>query len=115
MIKQTRIGAATACVVALLATPAAAMSPPAGARLVASIPVPSARSVLTGYGSVWVSSGPARTVTRLDPRTNAVIARSPTPDPASVIAVGAGAVWVTSFPGNSLTRIDPWSDRVTRT
>ena len=110
-----RIGAATACVLALLATPAAAASPPADARLVASIAAPSPRAVMTGYGSVWVANGPTRTVTRLDPRTNAVIARIPTPDPASVIAVGAGAVWVTSFPGNSLTRIDPWRDRVTRT
>ena len=44
MINRTgiaaRIGVATACVVALLATPAAAASPPAGGRLVASIATP---------------------------------------------------------------------------
>ena len=109
-----RIGLATACLVALLAAPAGA-SLPAGGRLVASIATPTPRSVITGYGSVWVTTGPTRTVIRLDPRTNAVIARIPMPDPASVMAVGAGAIWVTSFPGNSLTRIDPWRNRVTGT
>ncbi len=92
-----------------------ATPPPGGVRLVASIPMPSPGSVLTAFGSVWVTNGPAQTVTRLDPDTNAVIALIPTPGPASVVGVGAGAVWVTSFPGNSLTRIDPRNNRVTRT
>ena len=119
MINKTgmaaRIGVATTCVVALLATPAAASVPPPGLPLVMSIAAPTPRSVITGYGSVWVTTGPTRTVIRLDPRTNAVIARIPMSDPASVMAVGAGAIWVTSFPGNSLTRIDPWRNRVTGT
>jgi streptogramin lyase len=88
---------------------------PAGGPLVASIAMPSPGSVATGFGSVWVTNGPAQTVTRLEPRTNAVIAAIPTPDPASVVGVGAGAIWVTSYPGNSLTRIDPGSNTVTRT
>jgi DNA-binding beta-propeller fold protein YncE len=58
---------------------------------------------------------PTQTVTRLDPHTDAVIARIPTTDPASVVGFGAGAIWVTSFPGDSLTRIDPGNNRVTRT
>ena len=77
--------------------------------------MPTPGSVETAFGSVWVANGPSATVTRLDPRTNAVIARIPTPDPASVVGVGAGAIWLTSFPGNSLTRIDPQHNRVTRT
>src|SRR4029078_7964524 len=55
------------------------------------------------------------TVTRLNPRTNAVIASIPTPDPASVIAVGAGAIWLTSFPATTLTPDDPAHNRVPRT
>ena len=54
-----------------------------------------------------VANGPTLTVTRLDPRTDAVTATISTPDPASVVSAGAGAIWVTSYPGNSLTRIDP--------
>ena len=92
-----------------------ATPPPAAGRLVASISMPSPGSVETAFGSVWVTNGPAQTVSRLDPRTNAVIARIPTPDAATVVGVGAGAIWVTSFPGNSLTRIDPGTNAVTRT
>ena len=108
------IGAMTASLVTVVASPAVA-NPPAGGRFVTSIALPTPGSVETAFGSVWVANGPAQTITRLNPRTNAVIARIPTPDPASVVGVGAGAIWVTSFPGNSLTRIDPEHDRVTRT
>lgn len=72
-------------------------------------------SVVTAFGSVWIANGPAQTVTRLDPATNAVIARIATPDTATVVGVGADAIWLTSFPGNSLSRIDPEHNRVTRT
>ena len=96
-----------------------ASSAPAGAgdkpRLVASIEVPTPGSPEVAFGSVWVANGPTLTVTRLDPRTDAVTATISTPDPASVVSAGAGAIWVTSFPGNSLTRIDPQLNRVTRT
>lgn len=92
-----------------------ASAPPAGKQLVTSIAMPSPGSVVTAFGSVWIGNGPAATVTRLDPHTDAVIARIPTPDVASVVSVGAGAVWVTSYPGNSLSRIDPGNNRLTRT
>lgn len=103
-----------ACSVALLASCAVA-SQPASRRPVVSIAMPTPGSIVTAYGSVWVTIVPAQTLTRLDPRTNAVSARIPTPDPASVVGVGAGAIWVTSFHGNSLRRIDSRQDRVTRT
>jgi streptogramin lyase len=90
-------------------------SPSVGERLVVSIAMPTPGSVAAAFGSIWVGNGESQTVTRVDPRTDAVIARIPTPDPATVIGVGAGAIWVTSFPGNSLTRIDPGNNRVTRT
>ena len=88
---------------------------PSAGRLVASIAMPSPGSVETAFGSVWVANGPAHTLTRLNPLTNAVISSIPTPDPASAIAVGAGAIWLTSYPGNSLSRIDPENNRVIRT
>ena len=88
---------------------------PSGRHPVISIAMPSPGSVETAFGSVWVTNGDAQTLTRLNPQTNAVIARIQTPGTASVVGVGAGAVWVTSFPGNSLTRIDPADNRVTQT
>ena len=102
-----RIGLATACLVALLAAPAGA-SLPAGGRLVASIAMPTPGSVDDRLSAPSGSPTGRRGRSPASiPRTNAVIARIPTPDPASVVGVGAGAIWVTSFPGNSLTRIDP--------
>jgi streptogramin lyase len=96
-----------------------ASSAPAGAadkpRLAATIDMPTPASPDVAFGSVWVANGPTMTVTRLDPRTDAVTATISTPDPASVVSAGAGAIWVTSFPGNSLTQIDPQLNRVTRT
>jgi DNA-binding beta-propeller fold protein YncE len=90
-------------------------APPARERLVTSIAMPTPGSVASAFGSIWVGNAPTQTVTRLDPHTDAVIARIPTTDPASVVGFGAGAIWVTSFPGDSLTRIDPGNNRVTRT
>jgi streptogramin lyase len=89
-------------------------TPPGGA-VVATIPMPTPRDVTAGFGSVWVSNGPTRTVSRIDPGTNAVLARISVPDPASVLAVGTGSVWLTSVPGNTVTRIDPRTNSVTGT
>ena len=104
----------TALLLALLATgTVAGADPPPGATLVATIPVSSPRDVTAGFGSVWVADGPARTVTRIDPATNAVLAVVPVSRPASVLAVGAGSIWLTSFPGDTVTRIDPVTNTVT--
>lgn len=77
--------------------------------------MPSPGSVEMAFGSVWVTNGPAQSVTRVDPQTNAVTARIPMPDAATVVTAGAGAIWVTSLAGNSLTRIDPGTNRVSQT
>jgi streptogramin lyase len=88
---------------------------PSGGTLAATIPISTPRDVTNGFGSIWVSNGPSRTLTRIDPTTNAVTAVIQVPDPASVLAVGAGAVWVTSVPGNTVTRIDPATNTATGT
>lgn len=101
-------------VVALLATAATAYADlPPGGTLVATIPVPTPRDVESGFGSIWVANGPSRTVTRIDPTTNAVLAVIPVSDPASVLAAGAGAIWLTSLPGDTVTRIDPTTNAAT--
>ncbi len=87
----------------------------AAGTLVATLPTDSPRDVETAFGSVWVSNGPAATVTRLDPSTRAAVATITVPDPASVLAAGDHAMWLTSYPGNSLTRIDAGSNTATRT
>jgi len=73
---------------------------------------PSAHDVVAGFGSIWISSGPGGTVTRIDPTTDAVTAVITLPDPAAILAVGEDSIWVISAPGNRVTRIDPATDRV---
>ena len=102
------------------ATPAAIGSgAPSSDRVIghvaANIAMASPRDVTAAFGSIWVSNGPAATVTRLDPATAAIQAVVDIPAPASVLASGYGALFVTSYPGNSLTRIDPVTNRATKT
>ncbi len=68
-----------------------------------------------GFGSIWVSNGSSRSVTRIDPTTDKVTAKIDFDDPPSVLAVSADAIWVTSFPGVSVTRIDPVTNLVVGT
>jgi YVTN family beta-propeller protein len=111
---------------------------PASARPVLSIPVagspgPTPNAVAVGRGAVWVAnrvvpppSGvlghlqviqPATpgTVTRIDPRTNAVTATISVGRYSNSIAVGAGAVWVANRDDGTLSRIDPSTNRVVAT
>jgi streptogramin lyase len=67
-----------------------------------------------GYGAVWVTGRGA--LTRIDPRSNRVVATIATPlaDQFASIAFGEGAVWVTSGQsGGVVYRVDPAVNRVT--
>jgi Domain of unknown function (DUF5074) len=79
------------------------------------IHVPSgAVDVAVGDGAVWISG--FGTVSRLDPRTNEVVATIETPgtEDYSRVAVGEGAVWVTAD-GGRVYRIDPVTNAVVAT
>lgn len=83
--------------------------------LEARIHVPlGAVDVALGDGAVWVSG--FGTVSRLDPRTNEVVATIQTPgtEDFSRVSVGEGAVWVTAD-GGKVYRIDPAANRVVAT
>src|SRR6476620_3600061 len=113
---QRVIALLSSCLLTLLASCGAARADrPHSPTLVATIPVSTPRDVTAGFASIWVSNGPSRTVTRINPSTRAISATITGPDPASVLAIGAGSVWLTSYPGNSLTRIDPTTNKVTGT
>ena len=84
-------------------------------KVVAEIRQSTPRDVEAGFGSIWVSNGPSRSVTRIDPTTDKVIAKISLDDPPSVLAVSADAIWVTSFPGVRVTRIDPVTNLVVGT
>lgn len=71
-------------------------------------------AVAAGEGAVWVLNTADATVSRIDPKTNAVVATITvgvtTTDGA--LAAGEGGVWV-SAPGSPLVRIDPARNQVT--
>jgi virginiamycin B lyase len=86
---------------------------PAGARIVARIPVPNDGGVGVGAGSVWVIDR-ASGLLRVDPTTNGVVAQVPGPRGAAPV-VGEGAVWVPSAAVfNALLRVDLGTGAVTR-
>jgi streptogramin lyase len=114
-VNSKRTALAIVIVVAAFGATAARADLPPGGTLVAKVSISTPRDVTSGFGSIWVSTGPNRTVTRIDPSTNAVTAVIRVPDPASVLAVGAGAVWVTSVQGNTVTRLDPSTNSATGT
>ena len=77
-----------------------------------TIPASTPRVYKLAFASIWVSNGPSRTVTRINPSTGTTSATVTVPDLASVLVIGADSVWLTSYPGNSLTRIDPTTNTV---
>jgi len=80
---------------------------PAGARVVATIPVTGAGGVGVGAGSVWVIDRTSGLI-RIDPATNTAVDTIPGVVGAAPV-VGEGAVWVPSGTPfyNRLLRVDP--------
>lgn len=92
-------------------------SPPRAGKVIASIPVPAVGGLAIGAGSVWVANMNPRTVTRIDPQTNAVVATIPLGEPDFLwgptrLAFGHGSLWVLDAKSSSALRIDPESNRV---
>jgi virginiamycin B lyase len=85
---------------------------PAGARVVARIPLGHGASApsgggafAVGEGAVWAISAAESTLMRIDPGRNAVVARVKIP-PTEDMAAGAGAVWLTNPLQDTVTRVD---------
>jgi YVTN family beta-propeller protein len=97
---------------------------PASAKVTARIPGTEASGLALGHDAVWVSDELRGRVTRIDPRSNTIVARVRVPQGPHGIAVGAGAVWVADMSGGgafgpgrrtcclgSIVRIDPHGNR----
>jgi virginiamycin B lyase len=78
-------------------------------------------SVTTGAGSVWLLTSPSGVLSRVDPKTNAVVARVVVRPYSFAAAFGFGSVWVSNSGGSSISspgsvqRIDPRSNTVAAT
>ncbi|MBL9096562.1 MAG: YncE family protein [Alphaproteobacteria bacterium] len=74
-------------------------------------------SLAVDAGSVWVTSGYELDgkLTRIDARSNAVVARIPVGKRPTSLAAYAGAVWVVNTLSDNVMRIDPATNKVTAT
>jgi len=66
----------------------------------------------TGEGAVWAVSISDKTMLRIDPARNAVVARIKLPPPEAT-AAGDGGVWLTYPSTNTVVRLDPATGKVT--
>ena len=83
----------------------------------AEVPLEGACGAMTiGYGALWVADCKAKTVNRIDIRTNKVAAVIPTglasPDGEMNVVSGAGSIWVASDKSGVIARIDPATNKV---
>lgn len=83
-------------------------------RIQTTIPLGPADSegcIAVGSGSLWLSTGAAGIVSRIDPKNNSVIASVPVASGSFCPVFADGFLWVTSTEHNLLTKIDPSSNR----
>jgi YVTN family beta-propeller protein len=82
-------------------------------RLVADTGVgPTPTAVAFGEGAYWVTNANGDTVSRIDPRTKAVVDAVTVGNGPSGIATGDGAVWVVNSLDGTVSRIDPGTNTV---
>jgi YVTN family beta-propeller protein len=97
---------------------------PASAKVTARIPGTEGSGIAFGDHAVWVTDEIRNRVSRIDPRSNTIVAHIPVPQGPHGVAFGAGAVWVAAMSGGgtirrgkhidglgSVVRIDPRGNR----
>lgn len=76
---------------------------------------PKSHAAIAAFGSVWVTSTQTGVVTRVDPRSNAVVAQISVPASPRFLIASKEAVWVLCQNDGTLIRIDPARNQVTAT
>lgn len=79
------------------------------------LPFSGLSGIVAGDGGVWVSLASHDEVVRIDPATDAIVARIPVGEAPAGIAVSPGSVWVANRFGHSVSRIDASTNRVVAT
>ena len=72
---------------------------PASGRVEATVSVPDAREVAFGDGAIWVGASDTGVLTKVDPRTGAVVATARIGPWICCLAVGGGYVWAANDTG----------------
>lgn len=75
-------------------------------------PADSEGGIAAGAGSVWLVTSDKSDLTRIDPRTNKVIAQIRIPAGSFNPVFAGGSVWVSSNAGGTLVRVDPATNKV---
>ncbi len=68
--------------------------------------------LLVGAGAVWVTNSTDRTISRIDLKTNNVVATIPIGWEPNGVAAERGVVWVTSADNGIVLKIDPQTNQV---
>ncbi|MFM6933072.1 MAG: DUF6923 family protein [Novosphingobium sp.] len=71
-------------------------------------------NVVSGAGSIWIASDDAGVISRIDPKTNTVVATVKVDSGTWYLAYGFGALWAVSSNQQSVQRIDPKTNAVTK-
>jgi YVTN family beta-propeller protein len=81
--------------------------PMSALRAVAKFSIAGSPDWLAIDESVWISNKPKNNLTRIDPKTNRVIATIPTgKGPCAGLAIGFGSVWVPNCDDQTISRFD---------
>lgn len=72
-------------------------------------------NVAAGAGSIWVATDATGVISRIDPKSNKVIATVATKPGAVYLAFGFGSLWAVSGKEQTLQRIDPRTNAVVAT
>lgn len=83
-------------------------------RLVVKVE-PTANSIATGVGSVWVITDRSGTVARLDPVVGITVAEVYAPPGSESMVFGEGGLWIASPERNLVTRINPYNNLIVET
>ncbi|MGZ4391727.1 MAG: BTAD domain-containing putative transcriptional regulator, partial [Gaiellaceae bacterium] len=70
--------------------------------------------VAVGAGSIWLTNTDGNSVSRIDPKTNAVVQTIDVTDGPEGVAFGGGFVWVADSLANTVSQIDPGTNTVVR-
>jgi YVTN family beta-propeller protein len=68
--------------------------------------------LVAGGGSIWVGSHDSKTVSRIDPKSNQVVATINTGFEVHGLAYAEGSLWVANYHGHTVVRVDPTSSQV---
>jgi peptide/nickel transport system substrate-binding protein len=71
--------------------------------------------VASGARAVWVTNTDDNSVSRIDPKSNAVVQTIPVGQAPEGIVVGGGFVWVANSLARSISKLDPTTDGVVQT